>query len=208
MFIDPAASQNLARSCLVFFTYVSNCLCLLIFGNQLSAVYFGADGMSFVACGVVVTGHSTVPLEGCLSSLCSFPGFAEVNGGILFCLKFMVLLASWHAGVLLGIHLASKPDRSRFPYHVYTKSTVNCTSIFMSYNLMQDKFVEINTQSVRHCLDFHLTYFWMWQLHSPPNHLCWKWTDTSDPFSGNFEWIHFVWTFSSSESINRFFQQI
>lgn len=63
----------------VFLAHESSCLCLLIFGNQLSAVYFWADGMSFIARGVVVTGHSTVPLEGCLSSQCSLPGFAEVN---------------------------------------------------------------------------------------------------------------------------------
>lgn len=29
----------------VFLTHVSNCLCFLIFGNQLSAVYFWVDGM-------------------------------------------------------------------------------------------------------------------------------------------------------------------
>lgn len=63
----------------VFLTHVSNCLCILIFGNQLSAVYFWADGMLFVACEVVVTGHSTVPLEGCLSSLCCLADFPEVN---------------------------------------------------------------------------------------------------------------------------------
>lgn len=79
----------------VFLTHVSNCLCLLIFGNQLNAVYFGADEMSFVACGVVVTWHSTVPLEGCLSSLCSFPGFAEVNGGIPFVWSSW---CHWHHG--------------------------------------------------------------------------------------------------------------
>lgn len=179
--VDLASSQNLTRSC-VFLTHVSNCLCLLIFGNQLSAV----DGMSFVACGVVVKGHSTVPLEGCLSSLCSFPGFAEVNEELPLS-EVHGAIASWHTGVLLGIHLASKPDWSHSPYHAYTKSTVNCISVFTYYNLMRDKFVEVNTESVRHLLDFHWTYCLMWQLHSPPNRLCWKWTDMSDPFSGNFE---------------------
>lgn len=83
--------------------------------------------------------------------------FCWSEWGIPFCLKFMVLLASWHTGVLLKINLASKPDLSHFPDHVYIKSTLNCISGFMGYNLMQDKFVESNTQSVRHFLDFYST---------------------------------------------------
>lgn len=42
---------------------------------------------------MVAMGHGTVPLGGQLSSLCSLPDFAEVNGGIPFVGSYWCL---WH----------------------------------------------------------------------------------------------------------------
>lgn len=187
MFIDLTASQNLARSSVCFsysceqlplsFDFWKSAECCLLWGrwDVIRSMWSSGDMTQYSATGRLL--EFTV----LLSRFC----WSEWRNSL--CLKFMVPLASWHRAVLLGIHPASKPGRSHFPYHMYTKSTVNCISIFISYHLMQDKFVEINTQSVRQHLDFHLAYCWMWQLHSPPNRLCWKWADRSDQFSGNFE---------------------